>query len=224
MTTVRPTTLLLVRHGATAANVARPYTLQGPRPDSELVALGVLQAKAAARALAALPVSRVYCSPLRRARATAEFVAGALALPAEVEPELIEADVGEWSGLAWDEIERRWPRECAAFRADAERHGYLGGENLAQVRDRVLPVVERLVAAHPGEVVAVVGHGVVNRVLLAHWLGLPLRDSRRLPQDNAGYSVVEFVRGEAKVRTVNVAGHAAGLEEACEQARRVALV
>src|SRR5205823_3711312 len=80
----------------------------------------------------------------------------------------------------------------AAFHDDAERHGYLGGETLPQVRDRVLPAIGRIVAAHPGGTVVVVGHGVVNRVLLAHWLGLPLRYSRQLPQDNAGYSVVEF--------------------------------
>lgn len=203
------TTLILLRHGATAANVARPYTLQGARPDSELIAAGVLQAKAAARALAAFPVAKVYCSPLRRGRATAEIIAARLGVPLEVDDGLIEADVGEWSGLTWEEVERRWPRESAAFHDDAERHGYLGGETLAQLRDRVLPVIGRIVAAHPGETVAVVGHGVVNRVLLAHWLGLPLRYARRLPQDNAAYSVIEFRGGTAKVRTVNVTARSA---------------
>ena len=204
------TTLILVRHGATAANLAKPYTLQGSRPDSELVAVGVLEARAAARALAGFRAVRVYCSPLRRARATAEIIAARLGVPVEVEGGLIEADVGEWSGLTWEEVGRRWPREHAAFHDDAERHGYLGGETLPQVRDRVLPAIGRIVAAHPGGTVVVVGHGVVNRVLLAHWLGLPLRYSRQLPQDNARYSVVEFRAGAAKVRTVNVAGHTAG--------------
>ena len=41
------TTLILLRHGATAANVAKPYTLQGSRPDSELIDAGVLQAQPA---------------------------------------------------------------------------------------------------------------------------------------------------------------------------------
>ncbi len=203
------TTLILVRHGATAANLAKPYALQGARPDSELAAAGVGQAHAAAAALAALPVSAVYSSPLRRAGATAEAIAHRLGLPVEVESGLIEADTGVWSGLTWEEVERRWPAEHRAFQDDAERHGYLGGENLAEVRDRVLPAVEALAARHGGETVVLVSHGVVNRVLLAHWLGLPLRLARRLPQDNAGFSVVEFSADAAKVRTLNAAAHLA---------------
>ncbi|HSQ56184.1 MAG TPA: histidine phosphatase family protein, partial [Gemmata sp.] len=160
-----PTTIILLRHGATAANTARPYTLQGARPDSELVDLGRSQAAAAGRALAEFPISRIYSSPLRRAQETAEIIAAVGGSSVSVEEGLIEADTGEWTGMTWEEIERRWPFECAAFHADAERHGYLGGENLRQVRDRVLPVVEGLVEKHPEEMIAIVCHGVVNRVL-----------------------------------------------------------
>ena len=60
-----------------------------------------------------------------------------------------------------------WPTEHRAFHEDAERHGYPGGENLAQVRDRALPAIERLAARYAGQTFVVVSHGVVNRVLLA---------------------------------------------------------
>jgi broad specificity phosphatase PhoE len=201
------TKLILVRHGATAANLSRPYALQGSKPDSELIAQGHDQARAAAQALAGYRLARIYCSPLKRARTTAEAIAARAAAPLEVVEGLIEADIGLWTGLTWEEIEKRWPAEYRDFHDDAETNGYLGGENLAQVRQRILPTVEALVAAHPGETIAVVGHGVVNRVLLAHWLGLPLRHARSLPQDNGGISVVEFEKGRAKVITVNAAGH-----------------
>jgi broad specificity phosphatase PhoE len=203
--------LLLARHGATAANLCKPYTLQGLRPDSELAKAGLAQARAAGETLRAYPVAAVYSSPLRRARATASVIAERLGVPVEVEPGLVEADVGVWAGLSWEEVERRWPEECRAFRDDPERHGYLGGENLAQVRERVVPVVEGVVARHAGECVVLVGHGVVNRVLLGHWLGLPLREARRLPQDNGGFSVVEFEGGTARVRSVNESAHLAGV-------------
>jgi broad specificity phosphatase PhoE len=49
----------------------------------------------------------------------------------------------------------------------------------------------------------VVSHGAVNRVLLAHWLGMGISAARTVPQDNAAINVVEFHGGEAKVRTVN---------------------
>jgi broad specificity phosphatase PhoE len=200
-------TLILVRHGATQANLSRPYTLQGLRPDGALAREGVVQAQAAARALRRRPVQRVYCSPLRRARQTAELIAAGREVPVEVEGALAEADVGLWSGLTWAEVERRWPEPCRAFRDDPETHGYLGGENLAQVRDRVLPAIARLLAVSPERTLVVVGHGVVHRVLLAHWLGLPLSCARRLPQDNGGISVVTYRAGVAGVRTVNAVAH-----------------
>ena len=68
-----------------------------------------------------------------------------------------------------------------------------------------------LVRQHGGKTFLVVGHGLVNRVLLAHWLGLPLRLARRLPQDNAGLNLIEFHGLDAKVRTVNAVGHLAGV-------------
>src|SRR5262245_33779666 len=107
------TRLLLMRHAATAANLSRPYTLQGSRPDAPLAPQGLAQAEAAARALAHLPIDAVFASPLIRARTTAE----ALGQPVTLVPEVAEVDVGEWAGLAWEDVARRWPAEHAAFEA-----------------------------------------------------------------------------------------------------------
>jgi probable phosphoglycerate mutase len=205
------TTLILLRHGATAANRRRPYILQGLHPDSELVEAGRAQARAAGVALRAFQITHIYSSPLKRARDTAQAVADQFRLPVQVEPGLVEADVGEWAGLSWAEIERRWPAEYLAFRQDPEENGYVGGENLTQVRERVLPVVEGLRAAHSGECLLLVGHGVVNRVLLGYWLGLPQAQARRLPQDNAGFSRVDFCGETASVRSVNEVAHLTSL-------------
>jgi broad specificity phosphatase PhoE len=210
--TERPTSeprtkLFLVRHGATAANLAKPYKLLGSKPDSELAREGMEQARAAGEALLGAGANRVYCSPLKRARLSAEIMAGVLGLPVRVEPRLIEADVGLWAGLTWEEIEQRWPTEARGFHENAERNGYLGGENYAQVLERTLPVVEHLVREHEGESLVLVGHGVVNRVLLAHWLGQPLHHARGLPQDNAGINVIEFRDGRAAVLAINAKDH-----------------
>jgi broad specificity phosphatase PhoE len=169
--------------------------------------VGREQARAAADALRSFPIKKAYCSPLRRAAATARCIADTLGVPLGVEPELVEADVGLWADLTWQEVARRWPEAYRAFHADPQRHGYLGGESLGAVRERVLPVMTRLVERHPGQTLLVVGHGTVNRVLVAHWLGLPPRDARNLRQDNAGYNVVEFRSGRPCVRTVNEVGH-----------------
>jgi broad specificity phosphatase PhoE len=205
------TTLLLVRHGATRANLLRPYTLQGLRPDSELDAVGIAQAEATAQALRSYPIVQVYCSPLRRARRTAQILAATLDVPLEMEEGLAEADVGEWAGLTWEEVGRRWPEEFRVFHDNPERNGYLGGENLRDVAGRSLPVIERLVARHEGQTILAVSHGTVNRVLLATFLGLPLRRAREIPQDNGAFNVIELKGATSKVQVVNAVAHLAAL-------------
>jgi broad specificity phosphatase PhoE len=201
------TTLILARHGATNSNLQQPYTLQGCKLDTDLTPLGRLQAQALAKFLTDHPVRHVYCSPLRRAMQTAQLVADAHRLPLEVVTGLTECDIGQWEGLSWTAIAERWPREEKRFREDAEQCGYLGGENLGQVRDRVLPVIHELVERQPSDALVVVSHNVVNRVLLAHWLGIPLRFARRLPQNNGGHSLVVFRARAGRVQTINVASY-----------------
>jgi broad specificity phosphatase PhoE len=169
--------------------------------------VGIHQARCVGRALRPYLLSGVYCSPLKRARETAQLIGAELDTPVEVIEALSEIDTGLWTGFTWEQVGERWPEESRAFHEDPGTHGYLGGETLAQVHNRVLPVVQGLVTRHQGETFLIVSHGVVNRVLLAHWLGVPLRHARQLPQDNAGINVVEFRNGVPSVRTVNAVAH-----------------
>src|SRR5437868_6012181 len=69
------TTLYLLRHAATEANLANPPRLQGRRHNPPLARLGVRQAEATRDFLAVRPIDVCYCSPLRRAVQTAAIVA-----------------------------------------------------------------------------------------------------------------------------------------------------
>ena len=122
--------LYLVRHGATDNNRARPSRLQGRRTDPGLSAEGLEQARQTGRFLADCRFDALYCSPLLRARQTAEAIAQPHGLSIRVVDELTEVDVGQWEGRAWDEVERTDPEAYRAFMADPATHGYLGGELL----------------------------------------------------------------------------------------------
>jgi glucosyl-3-phosphoglycerate phosphatase len=89
----------------------------------------------------------------------------------EVEPDLRERDVGDWSGRTTEEIELIWPGAIDAWRA-----GRLdrppGGEHEPSFRARVVGAVERL-AARPDEPLLVVTHGGVIRAVERHLGGDP---------------------------------------------------
>lgn len=202
--------LLLVRHGATPANLVKPYVLQGRGTDHSLSPRGIEQATALAEALASRPIAAVLASPLKRAQETAAFVARRKGLAVETAPTLIEADVGCWEGLSWQAIEQRYPKEFAAFQEDEASTGYLQGENFLQVRDRALPTLEALADRFDRQTVVVVSHHITIRVMLAHWLNIPLRFARRLPAFNAGFAHIDM-GATGKVLTINDVSHLDGL-------------
>lgn len=210
---MQPTTLLLVRHGATDSNLTKPPRLQGRTVDHSLSSTGREQARRTRELLASEPIAAVYSSPLLRARETALAIADPHRLPVGTIAEIAEVDVGQWEQKSWDEIARTEPEAYARFLADPEHHGYRGGENLAQVQARVVPAIRGCMAAHPSETIVIVAHNIVNRAFLAGVIGIPLARARTLLQANGCVNVVKLDRGELGVETMNSAFHVRGIEQ-----------
>lgn len=199
--------IFLVRHAATLHNLAQPPRIQGCGEDPPLSDAGRAQASSAARLLARQPITAVYASPLRRACETAAIIAQPHALTATVVTALREVDVGDWEGRSWVDIERDDPDAYGRFVDDPARFGYAGGENFEQVQQRTMPALRALAQQHLGQLVLVVGHNIVNRVLLATWLGVPLARARGIDQDNGGVNVIRYSQDQFHVLTVNAAFH-----------------
>lgn len=205
------TTLYLIRHGATAANLERPYRLQGQRSDPDLAPVGVRQAELTRDVLAMRPFTRIVSSPLRRAMQTAEIIAAPRRLRIETASALTECDVGLWEGLSWEGVRCKYPEALARFQLDPGAHPYLGGESFEQVAARVVPCFERLLAEHAGEDLLVVSHHIVNRIYLAGLLGLPPSKAKLVKLDNCGISVVSFDGHASQIVTLNAGFHLSGV-------------
>lgn len=199
--------MYLLRHGATANNLADPPLLQGRGVDLKLSAAGRQQAVCAAELLAAQRLGAVYSSPLIRARQTAGIIADPHGLAVQLVSAIEEVDVGRWEGRSWKEISRTEPEPYRKFIADSATHGYLGGENMNQVLERCAPALNALMQQHLGAEIAVSAHNVVNRVYLASLLGIPISRARELNQDNCGVNVIRFRSDEVKVLSLNSTFH-----------------
>ncbi len=164
-------TLLLVRHGRTAANAAGE--LLGRR-DPPLDGTGEAQAAALAEAVArrwsgAGGVLTVVTSPLQRARRTAEVIAAALGTEAAVDDRWIEMDYGDLDGTPVASV----PAETwAQWRRDPS-FAPPGGETLAAVRARVAGALGALLADdHPDRTTVVVSHVSPIKAAVAEVLGV----------------------------------------------------
>jgi broad specificity phosphatase PhoE len=204
------TVLYLIRHGATAANLASPPRLQGRRHDPPLAQLGVRQAEATRDFLAVRPLGHCYCSPLLRAVQTAAIVAAPHGVAPQPLEALTECDVGDWEGLDWGTVRARQPDAYSRHHADPAAFGYPGGESFRAVHERAAPTLDSLLRAHPGESLLVVAHHAVLRTYLAGLLGLAPGQARGVVLDNCGISVVVRDGADAVV-TLNAAFHLQGV-------------
>ena len=180
--------LLLVRHGVTAWN--REGRFQGhldPPLDDE----GRREAALLAERLASWPPparpTRIVASTLARATETAAVIGARLAVPVQPDARLIEVGQGEWEGRSHAELERDDAERYAAWRAIGEARPP-GAEDLGAVAKRVLDAVAAAVEPDD-EVVCIVTHGGVLRVLAARLLRLGARGFD-LDADNASLSVI----------------------------------
>lgn len=201
------TVLHLIRHGATAANERIPFILQGNSLDLPLSPSGERQAASVAQLLAGFPVTRVYSSEMLRARQTAAAIAARHRLDAEALPNIQECNVGVWEGLDWDTIRREFPEAHRRFTENPAEHPNLGGESYGDVFCRARPVLDGLLQRHAGECIVVVAHNVVNRVYLAHLLGIELRKAASIRQENGGANLIHDVHGQTAVVTLNSSFH-----------------
>jgi broad specificity phosphatase PhoE len=205
------TTLYLIRHGATEANLARPARIQGRRHNPPLARPGVRQAEATRDFLASRHIDYCYCSPLLRAVQTASIIAAPHGLSPQPLEALTECDVGRWEGLDWQTVRYLDAQGHENFHADPAAFGYPGGESFADVYSRAAPALEDLLVRHAGESVIVVAHHVVNRTFLASLLGLAPGQARQVSLDNCGISVVVREGDELSVCTLNAVFHLSGV-------------
>ena len=151
---------LIVRHGESEANLVRVLSNQGWK--HPLTSNGREQVEQLARKLRHRGVAAIYTSPLRRAVESAEVLGAWLDLPYEIEPALVEYDVGTYENRsdseAWQrlaDVERRW------IEGDLDER-LPGGESCNDIRNRFGPCIARLTDRFNGRLhaaVVLIGHG-----------------------------------------------------------------
>ena len=186
--------LFVVRHGQTQWN--EEFRLQG-RLDSALTDKGKRQADESGRLLRRERVERLLVSPLGRTIETAHIINSYIHAELEFFDELLERDSGGWSGLTMDEIRATDPLVWREREADEWNHRPPGGENLPDVGARVAPLLERLreTMTLSSPVTAIISHGVVGKMILAHYLGLSGSDAAQLRQPNDVVYALGFAAG-----------------------------
>jgi probable phosphomutase (TIGR03848 family) len=202
-------TVLLVRHGRTAANASG--TLAGWTPGIGLDDVGRAQAQALAARLATVPVTALVTSPLQRCRETGEAllaVPGPRAAPrpeAVVDDRLGEARYGDWTGRPLKELAKEPLWKVVQAQPSAVR--FPNGEALAEMAARAVAAVRDWDVRLGNDAVWVASsHGDVIKAIVADALGLHLDQYQRIVPDPCSVTVIRYTSTRPYVIRVNDTG------------------
>jgi broad specificity phosphatase PhoE len=158
----------LARHGQTAYNHEGRFQGHLPVP---LDATGREQAAALAEVAAGVQITSLWCSPLLRARETAEVVAARIGLEPTEDARFAETDTGDWTDRSFADVRAADPEGFARFQRSDPSFRYPGGESFAEQSARVQAGLHDLRARPSALPALVVCHRGVIRLALAVALG-----------------------------------------------------
>lgn len=184
------TTLILVRHGETEANVSGIW--QGSQ-DAPLTARGRAQVDATGVEFGEWAkhthFDHLYVSPLARAQSTAAAIAATTGLEAVIEPQLSEFHLGDWEGRSFADLrdtENLWGRW-----ATDPQFAPPNGESPYTFYLRAVSATAQIAERHPDETVIIVGHGGFIANVLSGWLGTGPGAWREWEAHNCAIAVLE---------------------------------
>lgn len=174
--------LYFVRHGQTDWNVAEK--VQGTS-DIELNETGIAQAEELAKELKDVDIDLIICSPLKRARKTAEIINKNKNCKLIVDEDFTERHFGEFEGKTRKEfpVEDFWNYK--------ENFKYQKAECIGDFFSRVYKALDRIKEKYPGKNILVVSHGGVSRPVNCYFNGIP-EDMLSLSMKNCEVVKFEF--------------------------------
>jgi broad specificity phosphatase PhoE len=192
--------LLLIRHAEVEANYQGVF---GGRIDMNLSPRGHEQAAILTRHLRARHLDAIYASPMKRVQQTlAPLLTNGAPKPITL-PDLREVDFGDWTGLKWEQVQVQFGVSAFSWLEQLECGGIANAECGETLRERVEPCLQRILADHSGQEVAIFCHGGIIRVLLGIMLRWPLSTMAVFEIEYASLSQVNLLPHKPRLELLN---------------------
>jgi probable phosphoglycerate mutase len=176
--------------------------LAGWLPDVHLNEYGRAQAAAVSQRLSKMTIHALYASPLDRTMETAQAIVAhhphLTICPLETVGEL---RIGVWEGQELGKLAQRKMWRTVQFAPS--RAVFPGGETFRAAQQRGVDALEALYEQHPRQTVAVVSHSDMIKLIVAHYLGLPLDLFQRLEISTASLTILELSTYHAVIKQMN---------------------
>ncbi|CAA0082980.1 Putative phosphoserine phosphatase 2 [Zhongshania aliphaticivorans] len=149
----------------------------------------------------------IVSSPLQRCQRFAETLASEQKTPVTVCNDLREMHFGDWEGLPHDVARQQYPQEWSDFWESPAEASPPNGEAMPDFCRRVTTELDRIAEQYRGQSALLVVHGAVIRVMICHWLGMPMGAMTRLSVPYAGLTRFTVYHQEGKTPWVQLGSH-----------------
>jgi probable phosphomutase (TIGR03848 family) len=203
------TQILLIRHATN--DFVKTGKLAGWTPDVHLNDEGKAQAVALGKRLADTPIHHLYSSPLERTMETAAAIQQHHPTLSIVQyPEVGEVQYGDWQGQPVAALTKR--KMWHVIQEYPSRASFPNGETMRGVQVRAVNAIEALAVEHPRQMVVVVSHADLIKMILAHFLGMHLDNFQRIVVSPASISAISLGYGRPYVGSMNDTAHIIQME------------
>jgi probable phosphomutase (TIGR03848 family) len=204
------TQILLIRHAVN--DFVKTGKLAGWTPGVHLNDDGKAQAAALGKRLADAPIKYLYSSPLERTMETAEAIRQYHPhLQIRHQEGIGEVHYGDWEGAEIAKLTQR--KMWQVVQEYPSRAYFPNGETMRAVQVRAVNAIEELVVAHPHDLVVVVSHADLIKMVLAHYLGMHLDNFQRIVVAPASISSLSLGHSRPYVNTMNDVAHIVQMEK-----------
>jgi len=198
------TQFLLVRHAVN--DFVKTGKLAGWTPDVHLNEAGLAQAEALGQRLASVKLHAIYASPLERTMETAEAIAKHHPhLTLEPLESIGEVRYGAWQGESLAKL--RGQKLWHNVQHYPSRVQFPQGETMRGAQARAVDALEALYQRHPRQTVVLVSHSDVIKMIVAHYLGMPLDTFQRLDIAPASITTLNLGSGMPFLQCLNDTTH-----------------
>ena len=203
--------LIFVRHGLSSFN--KEGRIQGRNDLSILTREGRLQAESAGKIISSVPIDAIYSSPLKRASETTKIIVKEHQRDLKVTytDDLLEVDLGPWSGLTKDELRKQYPEEVTIWEKEPKDLSITreNGTKFQPVKELFLQAETFLkslfsIYSNSNKTILIVAHNAILRCLILKLINEPSKGFRRLKLDNTSISICNIEFNNWKDRQVQI--------------------
>jgi probable phosphoglycerate mutase len=190
------TRVIIVRHGQSTYNAQK--IIQGRCDQSVLTDKGINDAHQVGKALSGLKIDAFYCSPLQRAKQTAEIIQQYLTDVPALQPteQLLEVDLPLWEKVKKDDVIAQFEDDYHQWKTNPQgfKMSVAGKEHypVPSLYKQAQEFWQQAIAKHQGQTILITAHNGINRCLIMSAIGISIDRYHEIQQSNCCINILNF--------------------------------